>query len=57
LHSQDDVGLADGKDLIYEGIATYRCIAGSFFPPLCKVDGKDLIYEGIATAAGDAHNL
>ena len=36
----------DGKDLIYEGIATnniHRRLRRHYF------DGKDLIYEGIAT--------
>ena len=38
--------LQDGKDLIYEGIATQLLGIESF--PTSK-DGKDLIYEGIAT--------
>jgi len=41
---------ADGKDLIYEGIATGN------YPDQVYVetqeDGKDLIYEGIATEKG-----
>ncbi len=36
----------DGKDLIYEGIATVRTI---FQVRTENPDGKDLIYEGIAT--------
>ncbi len=38
--------IPDGKDLIYEGIAT--CPARHPFSN-CILDGKDLIYEGIAT--------
>jgi len=39
----------DGKDLIYEGIATSPrpCNRPEIVLPF---DGKDLIYEGIATA-------
>ncbi len=37
----------DGKDLIYEGIATGRVFASSAV--IYLLDGKDLIYEGIAT--------
>ncbi len=37
---------ADGKDLIYEGIATREWLHQSPGP---AADGKDLIYEGIAT--------
>ena len=36
----------DGKDLIYEGIATSSATASTF---TAASDGKDLIYEGIAT--------
>jgi len=36
----------DGKDLIYEGIATLKV---SSDPHKSSFDGKDLIYEGIAT--------
>jgi len=39
--------MRDGKDLIYEGIAT-PCLDVLFRKS--KIDGKDLIYEGIATS-------
>ncbi len=35
----------DGKDLIYEGIASFSRAINR----LCIDDGKDLIYEGIAS--------
>ncbi len=38
---------ADGKDLIYEGIA--RLVSYIFYDTTCTRDGKDLIYEGIAS--------
>ena len=39
--------MPDGKDLIYEGIATRQV---HFEISFLVIDGKDLIYEGIATA-------
>ena len=38
--------MKDGKDLIYEGIATHP---DRSFIEFETPDGKDLIYEGIAT--------
>ncbi len=38
----------DGKDLIYEGIATFSSSLAVLIPDELD-DGKDLIYEGIAT--------
>jgi len=44
----------DGKDLIYEGIATAHALDSLFHR---IQDGKDLIYEGIATLPLSSQSL